>query len=318
MPIPGFVPLIGSSFDALAAQQAGWAGFNANVEQANLARLAAQQSNQNQWLRDVAVMRNQSERDNIAAQLEQDRQDRLLAWQQAQERTRQAERGQDIVLNKQMWQERLAEERARTESAIKRQEMAFDLQQKQQEQSIEQHGQAAASTYLMAKHNADLAHQELDQVDTDIESKTQQMATTKDALAKTTLGQAITDLRKRRNGLQTAANRAEAHFQNVHQGIINKGYDINEDEQAIVHPASGKRWSFRGAVSQAKTGTSGGNVLSPMFLGPAATAEALSTPVSWAGFQQPRVTPVTQTVTNQPPTKRWVWDRDQNRPVLVQ
>lgn len=58
MPVPLFQPVIGSGFDADAAQQFQWANFNRAQDEANIAR--AQQANReyNDWMQTVAQMRN--------------------------------------------------------------------------------------------------------------------------------------------------------------------------------------------------------------------------------------------------------------------
>ena len=56
MPTPSFVPVIGSSFDSIAAQQAGWAGFNQRQDEANLARMQQAEQAQNQWFSRLAEL----------------------------------------------------------------------------------------------------------------------------------------------------------------------------------------------------------------------------------------------------------------------
>lgn len=56
MPTPGFVPLIGSSFDALAGQGQYWAQFNARQDAENIARANQQQQNWNNYLATLAQM----------------------------------------------------------------------------------------------------------------------------------------------------------------------------------------------------------------------------------------------------------------------
>jgi len=55
--IPSFVPVIGSSFDNLAQQQAGWAGFNANVQWQNLDSFQRATDARNNYFQTVAEMR---------------------------------------------------------------------------------------------------------------------------------------------------------------------------------------------------------------------------------------------------------------------
>lgn len=287
MPIPSFVPIIGSSFDALSNQQAGWAGFSANVENENARRAAAAQQNLNNYFANLSASRQAAADRSVSLQLQQDAADRELAWRQAQERTRQAERGQDIGLNRQMWQERLAEERMRTEAGTKKAELTFAAQQKAQDEAIDQHGQAAASNYLLAKRRSEQAASALSTLDDKLDTLTQRKAGEKDPMKQTQLGSEIKALQAQRNALSVAANRAENQFQTLHQTILNRGFDIDEDNGQILHPATGKRWSFKGAMnSPSSPDSSSGSVLSPLFTGLRATADILSTaPAVYAGFR---------------------------------
>lgn len=57
MAIPSFVPVIsGSGFDGLAQQQAGWQGFNANVQRQNLDSFARANDARNNYFETVAQM----------------------------------------------------------------------------------------------------------------------------------------------------------------------------------------------------------------------------------------------------------------------
>lgn len=62
-----FEPIIGSSFDSIAGQRAGWARFNQGVDESNLDRAAQAQRTRNSWLAQVAKLQ-QDEADRQAAQ----------------------------------------------------------------------------------------------------------------------------------------------------------------------------------------------------------------------------------------------------------
>ena len=78
MPNPVFQSVIGSGFDADAAQQSGWSGFNNNVDRANLDSYARAVDQQNNYFRDVAGMNRED------AQRQQQRNDQ--AQREAQDR----------------------------------------------------------------------------------------------------------------------------------------------------------------------------------------------------------------------------------------
>jgi hypothetical protein len=69
MPNPAFMPVLGSGFDAVAAQQAGWSGFNNQVDRANLDSMVRANQEQNNYFRDVAGMNRE---DAVRAQQRQD------------------------------------------------------------------------------------------------------------------------------------------------------------------------------------------------------------------------------------------------------
>lgn len=69
-----FEPIIGSSFDNIAAQRAGWSRFNQSVDESNLGRAAEAQRTRNNWLAQVAQMQQadadrQTQREQDAATL---------------------------------------------------------------------------------------------------------------------------------------------------------------------------------------------------------------------------------------------------------
>lgn len=66
--IPNFVPVIGSGFDQVAAQQAGWAGFSANQDAANMNRARLAEESANDWFRNLARLQQQeAQRADMAA-----------------------------------------------------------------------------------------------------------------------------------------------------------------------------------------------------------------------------------------------------------
>ena len=113
MPTPSFVPIIGSSFDAIAGQQAGWAGFNQRQDEANLARIQAAEAAQNQWFTRLAdIQQREASRrdaaDALAAQTAQKaRADQLASQQfasQSAEQKAEFERRQKLAEDTFNWQ----------------------------------------------------------------------------------------------------------------------------------------------------------------------------------------------------------------------
>jgi hypothetical protein len=115
MPNPRFEPIIGSSFDAIAGQRAGWSRFNADIENQNLARAVAAQEAQNRWSAQVAQMQAQD-----AARADQANrfQTELTVGQQNRVQD-QAESGRRFDISAQLDRDRTATEGKRFDYSIK-------------------------------------------------------------------------------------------------------------------------------------------------------------------------------------------------------
>lgn len=84
MPLPSFVPVIGSGFDADAAQQYQWAGFNQRQDEANMRRAQIADEAANNWFTRLASMQQQENerRDRLdQAQQESDRRNAIVSGQ---------------------------------------------------------------------------------------------------------------------------------------------------------------------------------------------------------------------------------------------
>lgn len=69
---PTFEPIIGAGFDQLAAQRQFWAGHNNRVDESNLNRLAQAEQAQNDYLKQVAQLRDQAIQRDAAEQRSQE------------------------------------------------------------------------------------------------------------------------------------------------------------------------------------------------------------------------------------------------------
>jgi len=100
MPNPAFMPVIGSGFDADAAQQSGWAGFNNQVDRQNLDSYGNAVGQQNAYFRDVADM-NRQDAQRAQSEQEQNASRQQDAYQFAQKSQQdQADQQQYLALEK--------------------------------------------------------------------------------------------------------------------------------------------------------------------------------------------------------------------------
>jgi hypothetical protein len=289
MAIPSFVPLIGSSFDALAGQQAGWAGFNRNVEEGNLQRAAAAEIAQNRWLQDAAAVRAQAQQQDLTSRLQAD----AIARNAADVMRQEAEQRRQFQAGIGLERERIKAEDTRTAQMAKTAELNLQLQQHAANQKIESQGEAAASSYLMAKNTAEAAANAHEKIQAQIEQTTadQQTEMAKKVKDPAKLAALSNRLKGLNASLATAAKdkvRTENAFQSLSNQLTNRGFAIDLENEAIVHPDSGKKWTFKGTLDQAKANfeetSPGSGWMRPVLSGatpPPAVDPAL---VAWAGF----------------------------------
>lgn len=254
MPNPSFEPIIGSSFDALAGQRAGWAGFNARIDEGNIARLNQAEQTQNDWLRQVAALQQAAQNRDLALAQSADETRRAAMMRREDIALAERQRAQDLGLSK----ERLAAENRRTDKMGEVQRTALALKQAQAEQAIEQHGQSHASNYLLAKNNAKATNDVFDKLQEDIkdlEEKRQELLlkpkkTQVEQLQLNDYATKIKTLAAQVPNVRRAADRAENDFQNLRNRIQNQGFDIRDDK--IVHAPTGKEWTFKAVLQDAK------------------------------------------------------------------
>lgn len=250
MPNFSFVPIIGSNFDAVAAQQANWANFNRAVEESNLQRAAAAEINRNNYLAQVAAMQNAAQERNIANQLAQESIGRQLGWTLGQEATRRRERQEDIAAANKQFEAGLQLDREKINAAAQNVRDRLTLQQEEQKQKIDLTGQALAGSYLQAQALADATDKAytatLDKIASLEKQKSEAMgAEEPNVLKLADLNAQIKTLTSELRTRETAKNRAENAFQAFQATIRNRGFDFDDDAGKIIHPSTGKTWDFR-------------------------------------------------------------------------
>lgn len=235
-------------------QQQFWAGFNRDVDTGNIARYNAAENAQNDWLRQVAALQEASKRSDIALMQSADESRRAAVMRREDIALAEKQRAQDLGLTK----ERIAAENRRTEKMGEIQKTALALKQTQAEQAIEQAGQTAANSYLIAKNNADAANHAYDKLQEDIaDIQKQQQAesdkgTKRDPVKLAEYGTKLKALTAQVRQAEVAKNRAENQFQSLGLHIQNKGFELDLEGNKVVHPPTGKSWTFKAALAQAK------------------------------------------------------------------
>lgn len=291
MPIP-FQPLIGSSFDALAGQNQYWAGFNRSVDEGNINRATQAQQSQNDWLRQAAALRDQANQRDLSLQLNAD----AVAREAAAQGRAETEGARRFDIGTALDKERLKAENTRTAEMGKVAETNLALTQHAREQQIESAGQTAANSYLIAKNNADAAGKAYERIQSqvdDIEKEQQdllaQTPKKKEDIAQrgaklSSLGLKSKALSGALRQATTEKQRAENTYQSLAQRIQNQGFTLDLENDQVVHPATGKKWSFKGSLDKAKAAVESGDIADTSGLGAYLAGGADNTPPMWAGF----------------------------------
>lgn len=259
MPIPDFVPLIGSGFDQLANQQLQWANFSRGVEEANLAREAQAEQQQSNWLAQVSELNQRREEQNFQRQMDADAFGRQLTLSREAETTRQRERAQDIARATAQGKEQMAYGRNYLETQQKIAEEKIAAATKNHELTLESQGQHLAANYLITQRNHEAAQQALEDLHKQIDD-TQSGLETERGKKKPDANKIIdlnnrlkmynTQLRQR----ESDARKAENDFERLKNRADNANFNINEDG-TITHPDTTKTWSWKNALRQAQTST---------------------------------------------------------------
>lgn len=289
-----FQPIIGSNFDALGQQQLAWAGMNNQVDSANIARANQAQEVQNRWMQQVAAARDSAQQRDLELQQQADqvaRQSALTASAAAEDRRR-------FDVGTEMDKERLKAENARTKEMGKVSDTNLALQQHAKDQQIESSGQTAANSYLISKNTSDAANRAYERVQSEIDQAASDQQAELDKPAKqrdpAKLAAIATKSKALAASLRQATldrQRAENNFQSIGNKIQNEGFQLDLENDQVVHPATGKKWSFKAALDKAKSAitepgfeetTPGSGWMRPVL--PAAGAD--TPPPTWAGFGQ--------------------------------
>ena len=247
MPL-AFAPVIGSGFDQVMGQQAGWAGFNRGVDEGNIARANAAQENANNYLARVADI----QRQNVAQQAAyydaaQQRADTLAQNQQQFGLQRAALKAQQEHENA-----KLQEERARTEAMVHANDAAAAQRDFIQAQQVENRGMAYASNYVARKAELDAAEASLqsaqdrvDDLQAALDEEQAKPAKEQKPGVVAALNQKIRMAEKDRQIAIANHTRAVSKIDALTTAIQNQnqGFELVPDE-GIVHTDSGRKWAF--------------------------------------------------------------------------
>lgn len=260
MPNPLFMPVIGDSFGDVMRQQAGWAGFNSRMDEANISRANAAEQTRNSYLQTVAQMQQAENVRQAALQQRESEGPRADRWQYAQEAERQKERAQDIVTRKNERADDLKFAREQLAAQEKAQAGKQKFSEMQLEKAIDQRGQNHAAVYAELNFDQQLAQKTLDALDEklaehdkmlkELSAKKASKLTPEEKGSLGILPIEISKLTKQRvaadRALETVSRKLAGHEATMGA----QGFNVRDDK--IVHVDSGKEFNFKQAVKDAR------------------------------------------------------------------
>jgi len=275
-----FEPVIGSSFDAIAGQRAGWAGFSNQIDEANLRRAAFADEARNRYNENLARMQeSEAARQDAAVQAMIDRQtaaqaragDRASQQQQFAEGKRQFDVGTGL-------QQQQMSETARLSALQTAKKAAED------EQQVENWGRHYANELKRVAPMKEEADAALAQLEAQQEALNANKTPTADELRTKA---ALPNLIK-------AAAKHKADLDRAYEKLVNPkaGYEVDEALGVVTHPETGKTWSFKQAMAAAPSAAPTGPAPDlSTILNPDWAKGADTMPTTWAGFQPPEAQP---------------------------
>lgn len=236
----------------IGAQQYRWAGFNNQVDEANLARIAqanAQAQAQSNWMTQAA----QQEADRQAA-AQQNAQ--RLALNNALTVGQMAESRRQFDVGAKLAQEKETTQKEQFDQTLAANKEAQKLAEQQANNKIDTEGQTIASNYLVAKNNAEAAQKALDavqgQID-DLETENKTLAADKANSTQVLANNQRLKALQAELRIHAAANQAaQNRFQTLTTQAGNRGFEINDEDGVVVHGLTGKKWSFKAALKAAE------------------------------------------------------------------
>ena len=241
---PVSIPVIGSGFDAVAGQQMGWANYNRGVDEANLARRAASEQTQNNYMAAMqALQQRAADRDTEAYQRAQEYgasltaqadANRFSAAQEAQ-RLKEESRRTDAMLATQRATAQKGEDKITNVGS----QYAFDY--------------SSANDTLQAAAKAEAAARDAYQskIDRQAQLATAKERTPDDIKEQTDISGQLKTLKVAHTKAEQARLAAEKHFNSILDKIQASDYSVDSTSGAIVHRPTLKKWSIRAGAQPA-------------------------------------------------------------------
>lgn len=290
-----FQPIIGSSFDAIAAQRMGYNQLDTQIQSGNLARQAQAQEAVNNWLSQASQLRQRAMDTDAASQ---QRADEMAAAERATLRDYAFRKGEQAA--------QIAAEDRRTKAQVKK---ADDQLQQQKEiieadqksradratQDILDAGQTFAAQYPGSKRNFESAQDQYHALEAEQDKLEAENKSLAQAAGKTIFGSAkkmseesqatVQQNTKRLKEIQHLLSpRGDAAkqfdiYEKEHQKLVDKmsalGFIPDDQNGTIFHGPTKQKFPFNTTSVRAAAGD-GASLMSPIMAGPNATMAALA------------------------------------------
>jgi chromosome segregation ATPase len=269
-----FEPIIGSSFDSLAAQRFGWAGLNNQTATGNVQRASQAQQEANNYFQQVAANRQAV----INRQAEMDWAGRQADAAELSRSEDDARRAHQFDVNTQLTREDIARREADTQKQVQKMDEAtqerareFDsnaeTQKKLAEDSLNNTGQALATSFAASQRQVSQAaklaenlQNEHDTLSGEVADLGKKADKSPEDLQKLSADNArLAELKKVLPKALTAQNNLEQRHLALSDNIQARGFVTDENKGSLTHLETGKTWNFDNALKKAIEQTSTGN-----------------------------------------------------------
>lgn len=260
-------PLIGSSFDALAAQRQYWGGLNNQTETGNAQRAAAAQQEANNYFQQVAASRQAA----INRQAEMDWMGQQANVAQQSQADKDAVHAHEFAVNTQLSQDEIKRREAAATLAAQKADEAtterareFDTSTEQQKQlredDINNTGQAYAATYAASQRQLSAAEDAAQKLQTEHDDLTTEVADlgkksdkSPEDLQKLSADNArLAQMKKLLPKVLNVQQQKEQQHLALSDKMLISGYVPNEEDGTLTHLTSGKSWTFNAALQKAR------------------------------------------------------------------
>lgn len=283
--IPQFMPVIGRDFTDIANQQAQWQGFNRGVEENNLARADRAQEVQNNWLAQVAQMRDAAQQRDLNLQLSADAEARHAAETAINRSIQGSQFEKSLAQQAAAAKDRITAEENRTVAMTAQDKAKLEAQLQRKQDEISNSATDFAANYGLLDSEVNDANKEFALATQELTAAQAKKAIDPTKVTAADIKNLETQQRVSERALKSASDKRFYE----RKRIEGKGFQVNDAQGHIFHPELNKKWNFRDAVEAATEAQSPPessllSALRPPVMDVSAPTLPVTGSTGWAGF----------------------------------